>query len=41
MAGVNCLSMPIGTTLGIFTFVVLLRPSVTALYDHGGPAATG
>ena len=41
MAGVNCLSMPIGTTLGIFTFVVLLRPSVRALYDQARPAATG
>jgi hypothetical protein len=32
MAGVNCLSVPIGTTLGVFTFVVLFRPSVQALY---------
>ena len=41
MAGVNCLSMPIGTVLGIFTFVVLFRPSVQALYHQGRPAATG
>ncbi len=27
-AGINCLSVPLGTTLGIFTFVVLSRPSV-------------
>jgi hypothetical protein len=39
MAGVNCMSVPIGTTLGVFTFVVLLRPSVRALYDQGEPAA--
>jgi hypothetical protein len=41
MAGVNCLSVPIGTTLGVFTFVLLLRPSVQALYDQSRPAATG
>ncbi len=34
MAGVNCLSIPIGTTLGVFTFIVLLRPSVQAMYDQ-------
>ena len=39
MAGVNCLSVPIGTTLGVFTFIVLLRPSVQALYDQHRPAA--
>jgi hypothetical protein len=39
MAGVNCLSVPIGTTLGVFTFIVLLRPSVQALYDQNKPAA--
>jgi hypothetical protein len=27
-AGINCLSMPLGTTLGVFTFIVLSRPSV-------------
>ncbi|MBT8036191.1 MAG: hypothetical protein KJO21_01485 [Verrucomicrobiae bacterium] len=27
-AGVNCLSIPLGTTLGVFTFIVLSRPSV-------------
>jgi hypothetical protein len=32
MAGVNCASFPIGTTLGVFTFIVLLRSSVRALY---------
>lgn len=32
MAGLNCLSVPLGTTLGVFTFVVLLRDSVVAEY---------
>jgi hypothetical protein len=31
-AGVNCLSFPFGTVLGVFTFVVLSRPSVEASY---------
>src|SRR4051794_19120809 len=42
IAGVNCLSMPVGTALGVFTFIVLLRPSVQALYDqHNSAAAAG
>jgi hypothetical protein len=32
IAGVNCAWVPFGTLLGIFTFLVLLRPSVRALY---------
>lgn len=51
MAGLNCISFPIGTTLGVFTLIVLLRPSVIALYArerqqqqaaaaHGTPAGT-
>ena len=32
MAGVNCASIPLGTLLGVFTFIVLLRPSVRSLY---------
>ena len=28
IAGINCLSMPVGTVLGVFTFIVLSRPSV-------------
>lgn len=34
MAGVNCLWVPFGTALGVFTFIVLLRASVTALYEQ-------
>ncbi len=32
-AGLACLSFPIGTALGVFTFVVLSRPSVKALFS--------
>jgi hypothetical protein len=32
MAGITCLSVPLGTILGVFTFVVLLRPGVTELF---------
>lgn len=34
MAGVNCLSAPFGTLLGVFTFVVLLRDSVKPLFGR-------
>jgi hypothetical protein len=33
VAGVNCLYMPLGTVLGVFTFIVLGRDSVVALYE--------
>lgn len=33
IAGIECLFMPIGTLLGIFTLLVLLRPTVKALFD--------
>lgn len=32
MAGIECLFMPFGTVLGVFTLIVLLRPSVQALF---------
>jgi hypothetical protein len=32
IAGINCASFPFGTLLGVFTFIVLLRPSVKAMY---------
>lgn len=38
VAGLNCLSIPLGTTLGVFTFVVLLRPSVAAEYEQKATA---
>ncbi len=33
VAGLNCLHVPLGTVLGVFTFVVLLRDSVRELYE--------
>ena len=44
-AGLSCLQIPFGTALGIFTFVVLGRPSVQALFFTPGfpapPLVTG
>ncbi len=33
VAAVNCLHLPVGTTLGVFTIIVLLRDSVRELYE--------
>jgi hypothetical protein len=33
VAGVMCLSFPLGTALGVFTIIVLVRDSVRAKYD--------
>ncbi len=35
-AGISCLFMPIGTALGVFSIVVLMRPSVKALFEGEG-----
>jgi hypothetical protein len=35
MACLTCVNIPLGTVLGVFTLVVLSRPSVRALYDGG------
>ncbi len=32
VAALTCLSFPLGTALGVFTFVVLLRPAVRPLF---------
>lgn len=37
LAGINCLNMPLGTVLGVFTFIVLLRPTVTARFQSNTP----
>jgi hypothetical protein len=34
VAGIDCLQFPFGTILGVFTFVVLFRESVTAIYER-------
>jgi len=36
VAGISCLSWPFGIVAGIFTFIVMMRPSVVALF--GTPA---
>ena len=33
VAGINCVHIPLGTTLGVFTIIVLLRDSVRELYE--------
>lgn len=33
IAGLNCLQIPFGTALGVFTLIVLARPSVRSAYD--------
>lgn len=38
VAAISCLSMPFGTALGVFTFIVLSRPSVKHLFQET-PAA--
>ena len=36
VAGINCLNVPLGTALGVLTFLVLLRDSVARMYRDGG-----
>ena len=33
MAGIECLFFPFGTVLGVFAIVVLIRPSVSSLFE--------
>jgi hypothetical protein len=33
VAAINCVLFPFGTVLGVFTIIVLVRPSVVALYE--------
>jgi hypothetical protein len=33
VAGLNCVHVPVGTILGVFTIIVLVRPSVAELYE--------
>ena len=33
VAAIECMMMPLGTILGIFTIIVLARPSVVALFE--------
>lgn len=38
VAGITCLSVPIGTVLGVFTLIVLSRPSVAQLFARNAAA---
>ena len=33
-AGINCLNVPLGTALGVFTFIVLSRPQVVQSFEE-------
>jgi hypothetical protein len=33
VAAMNCVHVPLGTVLGVFTIIVLLRPSVREIYE--------
>ena len=37
VAAINCLHMPLGTVLGVFTIIVLIRQSVVELYEYSPP----
>jgi hypothetical protein len=37
MAGISCLSIPLGTALGLFTILTLQRPSVRAMFYPPAP----
>lgn len=39
VAAISCLAIPYGTLLGVFTFVVLGRDSVKALFKESGPSS--
>jgi hypothetical protein len=34
VAGFNCMSIPLGTILGVFTFIVLTRPRVKTMFGE-------
>jgi hypothetical protein len=37
IAGIHCINMPLGTALGVFTIIVLSRPSVRSLFVERVP----
>src|SRR5262245_21790256 len=39
IAAISCMFMPMGTVLGVFTLIVLLRPSVKVLFGQAPPPA--
>jgi cytochrome c biogenesis protein CcdA len=41
VAGIECIFMPVGTVLGVFTIIVLMRDSVKPLFNGQRPADEG
>lgn len=41
IAGIECMVMPFGTVLGVFTIVMLVQPAVKEMFDAGPAAITG
>ncbi len=41
MAGIECVFMPFGTVLGIFTLVTLMKEDVRLLFEGAVPSRTG
>ncbi len=41
VAAINCLHMPLGTALGVFSLIVLSRPSVKLMFNPGGSVGAG
>lgn len=39
VAGIECIFIPFGTVLGVFTIVVLVQPQVKAMFGQSPPAA--
>jgi hypothetical protein len=39
-SGIQCLFVPFGTILGVFTIIVLARESVRHIFQHGEPQST-
>lgn len=40
VACIACLQVPLGTALGVFTILVLQRPSVKGIFGRPGPPLT-
>ena len=41
MGGVECLFMPFGTVLGVFTIIILMKEPVKQLFEQNSPAPVG
>jgi hypothetical protein len=39
IAAISCMLMPFGTVLGVFTIIVLMRPSVKEMFEADKKAA--